>query len=129
MSAVFKILLAAGSLAIFSGNAAAETHTIKMGSDKGYLVFEPAKLSIRPGDTIIWVNNKLSPHNVVFDQSRIPGKNKNLADSLSRKTFLLTQGQTVETRFPDDAPPGRYPFYCESHRAAGMTGVITVEEK
>merc|ERR1719246_330866 len=51
---------------------AAETKTVKMGSDAGGLQFVPAKTSICIGDTVTWVNNKGGPHNVVFDEDEIP---------------------------------------------------------
>lgn len=127
-SAAFRVLLAASSLAVFSGQAAAETYTIKMGTDRGLLKFQPNKLTVRPGDTIVWELNKLAPHSVVFDPAKVPGQDKALAESLSHKKLLLSPGQKVETRFPDNAPVGTYGFYCAPHRGAGMTGVITVAE-
>jgi len=66
--------------------AAAETYTVKMGSDSGQLQFMPETLTIKPGDTVKWVNNKLAPHNAVFDSSKV---NPDLAKSLSQKNLLL----------------------------------------
>merc|ERR1712159_532320 len=66
--------LAAG-LALTQVNApgfAAETKTIKMGSDSGQLVFVPDEVKICKGDTVTWVNNKGGPHNVVFDEEAVP---------------------------------------------------------
>merc|ERR1719434_501704 len=66
--------LAAG-LALATVNApgyAAETKTVKMGSDSGQLVFVPDELKICKGDSVTWVNNKGGPHNVVFDEDEIP---------------------------------------------------------
>merc|ERR1719424_536365 len=37
---------------------AAETKTVKMGSDSGQLVFVPDEVKICKGDSITWVNNK-----------------------------------------------------------------------
>ena len=104
----------------------AETYTVKMGSDKGMLVFEPAKLTISPGDTVKFVNNKLPPHNVVFDVAKIPGGSKELAQSLSKKKLLFAPGETSEVRFPADAPEGVYVYYCDAHRGAGQVGHIIV---
>merc|ERR1712167_297541 len=56
--------LAAG-LALSTVNApgfAAETKTVKMGSDSGQLVFVPDEIKICKGD----------PHNVVFDEEAVP---------------------------------------------------------
>ncbi len=125
--AVLTIVLVASSFALFSAPAAADTYQIKLGSDKGMLAFEPSKLSVKPGDTIEWVNNKVPPHNVVFDAANNPSKSADLAKGLSHKQLLMTPGQTVKTTIPADAPAGDYTFYCEPHRGAGMIGKITVE--
>jgi len=104
--------------------AAAETYTIKMGSDDGQLKFVPDTLTIHPGDTVKWVNNKLAPHNAVFDASKV---NTDLAKSLSQKNLLFSPGEGYETTFPADIAPGEYSYYCEPHRGAGMMGKIIVE--
>ena len=125
--AVLTIILVASSFAVFSAPAAAETYKVKLGSDKGMLVFEPAKITIKPGDTVEWVNNKVPPHNVVFDAANNPSKSADLAKSLSHKQLLMTPGQEVKTTFPEDAAAGDYTYYCEPHRGAGMIGKITVQ--
>jgi plastocyanin len=125
--AVLTIVLVASSFALFSAPAAADTYQVKLGSDKGMLAFEPSKLTVKPGDTIEWVNNKVPPHNVVFDAANNPSKSADLAKGLSHKQLLMTPGQTVKTAIPADAPAGDYTFYCEPHRGAGMIGKITVE--
>lgn len=125
--AVLTIILVASSFAVFSAPAAAETYKVKLGSDKGMLVFEPAKITIKPGDTVEWVNNKVPPHNVVFDAANNPSKSADLAKGLSHKQLLMTPGQEVKTTFPEDAAAGDYTYYCEPHRGAGMIGKITVQ--
>jgi len=125
--AVLTLVLVVSSFAVFTPSAAAETHQIKLGSDKGLLVFEPNKLTVKPGDTIEWVNNKVPPHNVVFDAGLNPAKSADLAKSLSHKQLLMSPGQKETTVIPADAPAGEYTFYCEPHRGAGMIGKITVE--
>ena len=124
--AVLTVVLVASSFAFFSAPAAAETFQVKLGTDKGMLAFEPAKLTVKPGDTIEFVNNKVPPHNVVFDTAGTPNKSADLAKSLSHKQLLMTPGQSVSTTIPADAPAGDYTFYCEPHRGAGMIGKVTV---
>lgn len=124
--AVLTVLLVVSSFAVFTPSAAAETYQIKLGTDKGLLAFEPKTLTIQPGDTVEWVNNKVPPHNVVFDPAKNPAKDSALAKSLSQKKLLMNPGQKVSTTFPADAPAGDYTFYCEPHRGAGMVGKITV---
>ncbi len=125
--ALLTMVLVVSSFAIFTPPAAAETYTVKLGSDKGMLAFQPAKLTIKPGDTIQWVNNKVPPHNVVFDPTKNPAKDASLAKALSHKQLMMSPGQKQETTFPADAAPGDYTFYCEPHRGAGMIGKITVQ--
>ncbi|AFY36066.1 plastocyanin [Calothrix sp. PCC 7507] len=125
--AVLTALLVVSSFAVFTPSAAAETYQVKLGSDKGLLAFQPKTLTIKPGDTIQWVNNKVPPHNVVFDSTKNPAQSKELAKSLSHTKLLLNPGQKLETTFPVDAPPGEYTFYCQPHRGAGMVGKIVVE--
>ncbi|MBD2198296.1 MULTISPECIES: plastocyanin [Calothrix] len=125
--AVLTILLVVSSFAVFTPSASAETYQVKLGSDKGLLQFQPKSITIKAGDTIEWVNNKLAPHNVVFDAAKIPTKSADLAKSLSQTKLLLNPGQKVTTTFPADAPAGEYSFFCTPHRGAGMTGKVIVQ--
>ncbi|NJM71720.1 MAG: plastocyanin [Scytonema sp. RU_4_4] len=125
--ALLTIFLVVSSFAVFAPSAAAETYTVKLGSDKGMLQFEPSKLTIKPGDTIEWLNNKVPPHNVVFDSAKNPAKSADVAKGLSHKQLMMTPGQKTKTTFPADTPAGEYTFYCEPHRGAGMIGKVTVE--
>jgi plastocyanin len=125
--AVLTVLLVVSSFAVFAPSASAETYQVKLGTDKGLLQFQPKKLTIKAGDTIEWVNNKVPPHNVVFDSSKNPNKDKALAASLSHTKLLLNPGQKVTTTFAADAPAGTYVYYCQPHRGAGMTGTIIVQ--
>ncbi len=116
------LLLVMASCFLAVAPAQAETYTVKMGSDKGMLVFEPSTLTVKPGDTVKWVNNKLAPHNAVFDSKVGP-----IATQLSHKKLVFSPGESYETTFPADTTPGVYPFYCEPHRGAGMGGKVIVE--
>ena len=125
--AVLTVIVIFGSFAVFTPTASAETYTVKLGSDKGLLVFQPKQLTVKPGDTIEWINNKVPPHNVVFDSAKNPAHDKALATALSHTKLLLNPGQKQTTTFSADAPAGDYTFYCQPHRGAGMVGKITVE--
>ncbi|MBE9170594.1 plastocyanin [Pleurocapsales cyanobacterium LEGE 06147] len=118
------VLLVLTSFVLTANPAAAETYEVKMGSDNGMLQFVPDTLTIKPGDTVKWVNNKLAPHNVVFDNSKVPDS---IANKLSHKSLAFSPGESFETTFPKDIEPGTYPYYCEPHRGAGMVGKIIVE--
>jgi plastocyanin len=115
----FAVLVASFLLVVstflFSANpASAETFEVKMGADNGMLQFVPSELNIKAGDTVKWVNNKLSPHNVVVDGSK----------ELSHENLLFSPSESYESTFNE---PGTYDYYCQPHRGAGMVGKIVVE--
>jgi len=107
--------------------ALAEDYEVKMGSDSGLLVFQPAKLTVKPGDTVTWVNNKMAPHNVIFDANQVPGGDKALATKISHDQLTFAPGESYSTTFTDEMPAGDYGYYCSPHRGAGMVGTITLE--
>ena len=121
------ILLVVASFALSASPAAAETYTVKMGTDTGMLQFDPPSLTIKPGDTVKWVNNKVPPHNAVFDDAKVPGGDKALAKKLSHDKLTFSPGESFEATFPADTAPGTYPYYCQPHRGAGMAGKVVVE--
>merc|ERR1719326_1487140 len=92
---------------------AAETKSVKMGSDSGQLVFVPDEIKICKGDTVTWTNNKGGPHNVVFDEDAIPAGVDQA--SISMDDQLGDEGATFSKKF-DKA--GSYSYYCEPHRGA-----------
>jgi plastocyanin len=115
--------LAAG-LALATVNApgfAAEAKSVKMGSDNGQLVFVPDSIKICKGDTVTWVNNKGGPHNVVFDEEAIPAGVDQ--EKISMDGQLGEEGEKFSMKF-DTA--GKYSYYCEPHRGAGMNGEMEV---
>ncbi len=120
---LLSLVIGVVAVAFLSSPAAAETYTVKMGSDKAQLVYDPPSLTINQGDTVRWVNNKVYPHNVVFD--KVPGGDAALAAKLSHKALLTAPNQAVESAFVD-VPPGEYTYYCTPHRGAGMVGKIIV---
>jgi plastocyanin len=120
------VLLVMGSVFFSADPAAAASYTVKMGADNGMLSFDPANLTVKPGDTVSFVINKVPPHNVVFDAANAPEGGKDLAKSLSHKKLEMAAGDTIEVTIPKDAPAGTYTYYCEPHRGAGMVGKLTV---
>lgn len=109
------ILLVVATFFISVTPAFAETVTVKMGSDSGLLKYDPETITIKAGDTVKWVNNKLGPHNAVFEGG---------AAKYSHKDLLFAPGESYESTFDE---PGSYSYYCEPHRGAGMVGKVVVE--
>ena len=109
-AACFALLLVLG---IGVSSAEAKTIEVKLGTDAGMLAFEPSTVNLSAGDTIKFVNNKLAPHNAVFDGN----------DALSHPDLAFAPGESWERTF-DSA--GTFDFYCEPHRGAGMVGKVVV---
>jgi plastocyanin len=117
----------ATSLALIAPGASAETYTVKMGSDNGSLVFQPATVTVKHGDVVQWVNNKLPPHNVMFDDKKMPAEVAPKASALSHPQLMIKPGETYELAIADNLTPGEYDYYCAPHRGAGMVAKIIVE--
>jgi len=112
--AIASFVFIVGSFFMSASPAAADTVTVKMGSDGGQLVFDPKVVTIKVGDTIKWVNNKAFPHNVVFDGHA----------ELSHKKLAQKPKAELETTFNE---AGEFSYYCSPHRGAGMQGKVIVE--
>ncbi|MEO0540092.1 MAG: plastocyanin [Cyanobacteria bacterium P01_A01_bin.105] len=116
------MILVLGACLMVAAPANAAEYEVKMGADSGLLQFVPANLTIASGDTVTWVNNKMAPHNVLFEES-VPG-GKSEADDLSHNQLTFAPGENYSSTFDQ---PGTYRYFCAPHRGAGMVGVITVE--
>ncbi len=92
----------------------AKTVEVKLGTDAGMLAFEPSNVSISAGDSIKFVNNKLAPHNAVFEGH----------DELSHPDLAFAPGESWTETF---STAGTYNYYCEPHRGAGMVGTVEVK--
>ena len=115
LSLLLSALVLVVSTFFFNVNpAAAETVEVKMGSDSGMLKFVPETVTIKEGDTIKWQNNKMAPHNVVFEN----------ASDKSHKNLVFSPGDGYESTFNE---AGEYSYYCEPHRGAGMVGKVVVQ--
>ena len=95
-------------------SASAATVEVKLGADSGMLAFEPSSVTIKAGDTVKFVNNKMAPHNAVFEGH----------DEYSHPDLAFSPGESWEETFSE---AGTYDFYCEPHRGAGMVGQVIVE--
>ncbi len=111
IAASFTALLMVLLLGVSSVQA--KTVEVKLGTDSGMLAFEPSNLNISAGDTVKFVNNKLAPHNAMFDGH----------DELSHPDLAFAPGESWEETF---STAGTYEFYCEPHRGAGMVGTVVV---
>jgi plastocyanin len=72
--------------------------------------FDPARVEVAPGTTVVWVNTTETAHTVT-------GKDLAFEDSSP-----IAPGETFRERFTD---PGEYGYYCSPHPF--MTGTVVVK--
>ncbi|MGF9564225.1 pseudoazurin [Neorhizobium sp. JUb45] len=117
MMKVLRPILASLALAVFSGNAMAETFEVKMlnRGEKGPMVFEPDYLEIKPGDRVVFVPTHKS-HNAATIDGMIPE---------GAEGFKSRINDQFETGFDK---PGFYGIKCSPHLGMGMVMLIKVGE-
>ena len=100
----------------FTLSSLAEEHVVKMlnAGKEGMMVFEPAVLSIKKGDTVKFVATDVS-HNSSSVEGMIPDGADPWVGALS---------QDVEVTLTEE---GVYVYQCTPHNMMAMVGVIKVE--
>lgn len=83
--------------------------------------FDPADVTAQPGDTIRFVTDGLSPHNVSFPAAQNPAP----LNPPVPTPYLTSAGQSYDLIAP--SAPGTYHIQCDPHAFTGMTGTITVQ--
>lgn len=110
-----------------------KTYEVKMiGDAQGYR-FEPANITVKPGDGIKYTVVNGGPHNVAFNPADVPTDVQVQLDAnISEKLEMLASalktnpGESITLSFAN-IKPGKYPYHCTPHLALGMKGVITVQ--
>lgn len=120
-----KTVAAVGALALgatsMAGTASAESHVVKMkfDDDSGEVYFEPAKVTVQPGDTVVWIQADAdNEHNVAAYPDRIPH-----GAAPFESPMLEDLGESWARTFD---VPGSYFYHCHPHEAAGMRGLVVV---
>ncbi|MCX5941287.1 MAG: plastocyanin/azurin family copper-binding protein [Cyanobium sp. LacPavin_0818_WC50_MAG_67_9] len=88
---------------------------MRLGSEEGFLVFQPERLTITAGERVRFEVGGLGPHNLI-----VAGH-----PEWSHEPLSFGVGESWEQTFDS---PGRYAIWCDPHRAAGMTAEIEVLE-
>ena len=112
------VLLA--TLLAFTGTASAAEVNVSMLNKStqgpGLFVFEPAIVTIKPGDTVKW--SATTPgHNVEFVKGAVPDKVELFRSPLSKDAVYSF------------SVPGIYVYKCTPHYGMGMVGVVVVGDK
>lgn len=115
-----RYLTLIAGLFLFTASAHAEEYTVQMVSagDKGAYYFEPKQLTIKPGDTVTWVNAQDDTHEVM-SESVPEGAQPFESPALEKK------GQKWSYTFTH---PGTYEYHCHPHQAMKMQGVVIVDK-
>ena len=105
---------------------------VRMVGDATGFRFEPDRLEIASGDTLVFEVASGQPHDVAFDTV---GVAPTVVRQLSRRLhdqiaplagrLLVKPGERYVVSFADVAP-GRYSFYCLPHQALQMKGEVVV---
>lgn len=106
---------AAVALLLAAGQAAAAEHVIKMlnsGAD-GAMVFEPAVLKVKPGDTLRFVATN-------------PGHNAEMIAGMVPAGVPLAKGTMGKDLLVKVTTPGVYGFKCLPHYNMGMVALVQV---
>ena len=115
-----KKFLMTAALIVFATPAMAKEYTVKMvsdpGEDKPYY-FNPANLTIQPGDTVTFINAQDDTHNVMVDGAPQAMKDMIMSPMLEVEDDKWSYKFTV---------PGTYSFHCHPHQELGMKGTIIV---
>lgn len=115
-------LAAFGALAVLAFTttdlSAQTVHVVKM-VDKSTteFAFEPAVITVAPGDVIRWEQTVVTPHNVEFREGPFAG---------TMSDFLMTPGQTYELTIAPGTVPGTFKYVCTPHELMGMVGTVNV---
>lgn len=101
-------------------SASAKEHIVQVISDydKMRMAFEPQMLTIMPGDSVKWVNQKPETHNMITYPDGYPEG----AQAFS-SPFLEKANDTWSHTFTKS---GTYEYHCIPHLMMGMRGKIIV---
>lgn len=107
-------------------------HEVRMVGDAAGFRYEPANITVKPGDGIKFINVSGSPHNVAFDPATIPADQKdqlfaNMPGAMDGSSPMFVTTGEEWTLSLGNIKPGKYPFFCTPHLAMNMRGEITVQ--
>lgn len=116
MTRPYILAAALSAQVLIAATAEAATHEVKMlnqGPGGTTMVFEPAMLTIAPGDTVRFIPTDKS-HNAEAIKGMLPE---------GVEPFTGKMNEEITVTFDQ---PGLYGFKCKPHYAMGMVGVIVV---
>lgn len=124
---------AAAAATVAAAPITGKTWEVKMVGDATTYKYEPAELTIAPGDGIKFIMVSNGPHNVAFDPATIAAGAK--AQLMANMTEQVTELSGKYLQAPNEeyvisfagVPAGTYEFFCTPHLAMNMRGKVTVQ--
>lgn len=113
---ILRSMLVAAAIALLGiGAAQAAEHEVKMlnKGERGMMVFEPAVLSVAPGDTVRFVPTHKS-HNAESIDGMLPEGAEPFAGEINEEVTVTFEKEGV------------YGYKCKPHYAMGMVGLVVV---
>jgi plastocyanin len=104
-------------------------HLVRLVARGDQYAFEPAEVTIRPGDVVRFVQTGHQPEAVVFDTAQLPPSGVEVLrrEGALAGPLLTTPGATWDVHF-EGAPAGSYRFASIAHAETGMRGSISIAE-
>ncbi|MGB9382608.1 cupredoxin domain-containing protein [Candidatus Binatus sp.] len=124
---VAAALAVAASLALLPNpaKAASSPIVIKMADKQPF--YTPAKVTIKVGDTVQWVNGGATVHSVSTSAANAqnPKDTSMPKGATAFDSGFIPPGGDYSYTF---TVPGTYRYFCVPHEKAGMVGVIVVKK-
>ena len=105
--------------------AAGSPVVIKMADKQPF--YTPAKVAIKVGETVQWVNNGETVHSVSTSAANAQNRNDTSMPkgAVAFDSGFIPPGGDYSYTF---TVPGTYRYFCLPHEKAGMVGVIVVKK-
>jgi plastocyanin len=124
--ALIAALVSIGLLSLHLRSAAASATPLIIEMVDMPPTYQPAKLTIKVGETVEWKNTGTSVHHASSDPSSAvnPGDVSNPPGAKPFDSGFLQPGQSFTYTF---TVPGRYKYICAPHETSGMAGEVVVK--
>lgn len=101
------------AIMLFADTAYAAEYKVGM---QGW-TFNPAVITIKAGDSVLWVNDDDTTHKIVFEDDALGGPTK-------ESPLKMRQGKEFSFSFKK---AGVYKYYCVPHLSQDMKGEVIVK--
>ncbi len=104
---------------------APRTFVVSLKDDGNQMRFDPARIEVRRGDIVRFVQEGAVPHNVQFVRNSAPAEAE--IGEYWVGPYMTRVGESYEVVIDERFADGEYEWACTPHVAMGMTGMLVVE--